>query len=78
MLICWALEDFKRTLAKLLPGVKTYVVVRRKLAKFRAQHFRPLGSLFAPAPKIFTDRPADETANINVNSEKYYEHTETA
>ena len=70
------MTDFKRTLAKLLPGVKTYVVARRKLAKFRAGHFRPLGSLFAPVPEIFTDRPADETTNINVNSEKYYEHAE--
>jgi len=70
------LADLKRTLGKLLPGVKTYVVARRKLVKFRAGHFRPLAWLFARAPAIFTDRPADETANINVNSEKYYEHAE--
>jgi SAM-dependent methyltransferase len=70
------LADFKQSLSKLLPGVKTYLVAWSRLGRFRLPHFRPLRGLVAPAPEVLVDRPTSETDSINVSSEKYFEQPE--
>ncbi len=67
------MADLKRTLSKLLPGVKTYLVAWSRLGQFRLPYFRPVQGLFASPPATLADRPASETDTINVSSEKYFE-----
>jgi len=76
VLLWRSLPDLKQSLAKLLPGVRTYLVAWRSLAKFRAPHFRAGGLLRSSRLDVFTDRPVTETEEINANSEKYFEHPE--
>jgi len=66
------LANLKRSLGKLLPGLKTYAVAWRSLGHFRAPHYRPFRSLVAPCPPVLGDRTEGDTASINLNSEEYY------
>jgi len=70
------LAELKRTLSKLLPGVKTYLVAWSRLGKLRLPHFRPVRGLMTPPPGPLVDRPTPETDSINVSSEKYFEQPE--
>jgi SAM-dependent methyltransferase len=67
------LLDLRRSLGRILPGLKTYVVAWRSLRRFRGPRYRPLRSLWTPPPPLLSDRATGETTSINLKSAEYYE-----